>query len=454
MKFIIAITTTVFSSIVCASADMSVYFNQLESESYTDPYRKITRPGQDLEKVIIESILEAKTSIDVAVQELRLPRIAKALAVKALKDDVKIRVVLENSYNNTLLTMGDENEDDVNQHEASRFVDLFAFIDMDNDNRIEPAEMAERDAVHILHLNNIPIKDDTHDGSMGSSLMHHKFLVIDGETLIVSTANFTLSGIHGDFTNPNSRGNANSLVKIKSKQLAKSYQEEFELMWGSVKAARIPKFGHQKPYRGPKTSKVSSSSVSTQFSPTSRTLSWRKSVNGLIGKTLKSAREEVLLALFVFSEQRLSDVLQEKFEESTRFRLGVLVEPKFAYRHYSELLDMWGIGMLDSNCQYEAYNNPWALPHYDVGAPIMPSGDFLHHKFAVIDRETVIVGSQNWSDSANHQNDENILVIKDKKIAEAYAQEFERLERKSRKGPPKSLLKRVQGMEEACFSYL
>ena len=66
----------------------------------------------------------------------------------------------------------------------------------------------------------------------------------------------------------------------------------------------------------------------------------------------------------------------------------------------------------------------------------------------------MIVGSQNWSDSANHQNDENILVIKDKKIAEAYAQEFERLERKSRKGPPKSLLKRVQGMEEACFSYL
>ncbi|MBC76408.1 MAG: competence protein ComE [Halobacteriovoraceae bacterium] len=453
MKFIVAITTTILSTFVCASSDISVYFNHLESESYTDPYRNITRPGQDLEKVIIDTILEADTSIDVAVQELRLPNIAKALAVKALQG-VKVRVVLENNYNNTLLTMGDENEDETNQHEASRFVDLFAFIDMDNDNRIEPNEMAQRDAIHILHLNNIPIKDDTHDGSMGSGLMHHKFLVIDGETLLVSTANFTLSGIHGDFTNPLSRGNANSLVKIKSKSLVKSYKEEFELMWGSVKGSRIPMFGNGKPYRAPRTAKVSSSSVTTQFSPTSRTLSWKRSVNGLIGKTLKKAKKEVLMGLFVFSEQRLADILQDKHEENHYFRLGVLVEPKFAYRYYSELLDMWGIGMLDNNCQYEAYNNPWALPHFDVGAPIMASGDFLHHKFAVIDRETVIVGSQNWSDSANHQNDENLLVIKNKKIAQAYAQEFERMERRSRKGPPKSLLRRVEKMEESCLNYL
>lgn len=438
---------------VFANPDISVYFNQLESETYTDPYRNITRPGQDLEAVIVEEILNAKESVQVAVQELRLPRIAQALAKKK-KEGLKVQVVLENNYNNTLLTMGDSDEDESNQHEASRFVDLFAFIDMNENNRIEPSEMLKRDAVHILKLNDISIKDDTYDGSMGSGLMHHKFVIIDSETVLVSTANFTLSGVHGDFTNPRSRGNANSLIKIKSKSMTKNFIEEFSYMWGSSSSNNFPKFGHNKPYRSPKTARLGDSNITTQFSPTSRTLTWKKSVNGLIGKTLKKAKNEVLMALFVFSEQRLADILQEKFENSHYFRLGLLIEPKFAYRYYSELLDMWGIGLMDNNCQYEPYNNPWSLPHYDTGAPIMPSGDLLHHKFAVVDRETVIVGSQNWSDSANHQNDENLLVINNPKIAQAYAEEFERLERKSRKGPPKSLLKRIEQLEAACLNYL
>jgi len=51
----------------------------------------------------------------------------------------------------------------------------------------------------------------------------------------------------------------------------------------------------------------------------------------------------------------------------------------------------------------------------------------FHHKFAVIDRETVITGSYNWSDSADDDNFENAVVIKCPEIAAAFTQEFERL---------------------------
>ena len=114
------------------------------------------------------------------------------------------------------------------------------------------------------------------------------------------------------------------------------------------------------------------------------------------------------------------------------------------------MLDMWGIQLRDENCMYERGNRPWTLPLYDIGVPAMARGDMLHHKFAVIDESTVVVGSQNWSDSANHTNDENILVIKNARIAKLYKQEFERLESGSRKGPSKSLMKRISQMENAC----
>ncbi|MEX0799530.1 MAG: phospholipase D-like domain-containing protein, partial [Bacteriovoracaceae bacterium] len=120
------------------------------------------------------------------------------------------------------------------------------------------------------------------------------------------------------------------------------------------------------------------------------------------------------------------------------------------YRNYSEMLDIWGLALLNEHCSYEPGNNPWSLPVYDVGVPNLAKGDLLHHKFAVVDGETVIVGSQNWSASANRQNDENALVIRNKKIASAYVREFERLEKNSRKGPPKSLLNRIVRMERAC----
>lgn len=432
-----------------AQERVEAFFNNLESESYTDPYRGITRPGQDLEKVIVEEILKAKESVNVAVQELRLPRIAKAL-VKMQNKGVRVRVVLENSYNNTLFNAAEPSGDDVNQHEASRFVDLFALVDMDGDGVVTTEEMDQRDAVHILNKGGVEIKDDTFDGSMGSALMHHKFVVIDNKTLIVSTANFTMSGTHGDILIPESRGNANSLIRIESERAARIFNQEFYLMWGGKSGRLPPRFGISKGFRGAKAFKVQGSPIHTQFSPTSKVIGWERSVNGLIGSSLESAKKEVLMALFVFSDQRLSNILMEKREKNEDLRIGLLIEPKFAYREYSEMLDMWGLSMLDPNCQMEEGNRPWRIPLRNIGIPSLSKGDMLHHKFAVIDKETVVVGSQNWSVNANLQNDENVIVIKNKSVAAAYVQEFERLERNAILGPTASLLSKIDVISQAC----
>ena len=54
----------------------------------------------------------------------------------------------------------------------------------------------------------------------------------------------------------------------------------------------------------------------------------------------------------------------------------------------------------------------------------------MHHKVIVIDEETVITGSYNFSKNAEERNSENLLIIKgNPDIAQAYLSEFDRIVR-------------------------
>ncbi|MEO1340339.1 MAG: phospholipase D-like domain-containing protein [Cyanobacteria bacterium J06635_13] len=57
---------------------------------------------------------------------------------------------------------------------------------------MSPSEIAQRDALTMLRKAGVEIIDDTADGSKGSGLMHHKFMVVDRQTVILGSANFTL----------------------------------------------------------------------------------------------------------------------------------------------------------------------------------------------------------------------------------------------------------------------
>lgn len=51
----------------------------------------------------------------------------------------------------------------------------------------------------------------------------------------------------------------------------------------------------------------------------------------------------------------------------------------------------------------------------------------MHHKFAIIDNRILLTGSYNWTFSANHRNDENLMVIDDPDIISRYQNYFEKL---------------------------
>jgi phosphatidylserine/phosphatidylglycerophosphate/cardiolipin synthase-like enzyme len=51
----------------------------------------------------------------------------------------------------------------------------------------------------------------------------------------------------------------------------------------------------------------------------------------------------------------------------------------------------------------------------------------MHHKVLVIDHRWVVLGSYNFSASAEQNNDENVLILENPEIADRFLQEFERI---------------------------
>ncbi|MGK7928214.1 MAG: phospholipase D-like domain-containing protein, partial [Spirulina sp.] len=324
---------------------IAVYMNQNQAKGadYTDPYRQITRPGDNLERVIIDAIASAKSTIEVAIQEFRLPEIALALTERH-KAGVKVRVILENNYSRPWSEYSEAEIAKLTDRERNRYEEFIALADRDRNKIVSQEERDRGDALIILRNAGIPVIDDTADGSKGSGLMHHKFMVVDGAIVVTGSTNWTTSGIHGDLTTAESRGNANNILKINDPALAKLFIEEFNVMWGDgVGGKSDSKFGVQKPYRAPQKLKIGDSTITVQFSPVSASKSWQESSNGLIGRTLNMAEREINLALFVFSEQKLVDIIGSRHQQGAEVK--ALIDPSFAFREYSEGLDMLGVAL-------------------------------------------------------------------------------------------------------------
>ena len=77
-----------------------------------------------------------------------------------------------------------------------------------------------------------------------------------------------------------------------------------------------------------------------------------------------------------------------------------------------------------------------ATAHYSAATPLLNAGipvsiergsGLLHHKLAIIDGSTVITGSMNWSRAGDESNSEDLVIIRDKKIAAEYIDHYQKL---------------------------
>lgn len=387
-------------------AAVQIYFNHNQASAYQDPYRNFTRKGDNLEQQIVDAIAGANSSVDLAVMEFRLPKISQALK-NAHNRGVRVRVIIDHKYNKTLAEYTNLEISKMNSHDKQAY---------------EQLKQYPTDALAILRQSGIEIKDDTSDGATkGSGLMHHKFVVVDRKTTIISSGNFTNSDMHGDFGNLDSQGNANNMVVISNNSdLSHAFTNEFNYMWQGL-------FKSRKPKRNPVTIPVGDGTITINFSPSSRKDDIALTSNGVIASYVQQAQKSVHVALFVFSAQNISDTLGNVHDKGVE-DIKLLIDPDFFRQSYSKAYDAMGVCPRPGKKNSRIKVKPWKKPITTVGFPIAPRGDrAVHSKMAVVDGVLVITGSHNWSDAGNYTNDETLIAIQNPIVAAHYEREFNRL---------------------------
>lgn len=76
--------------------------------------------------------------------------------------------------------------------------------------------------------------------------------------------------------------------------------------------------------------------------------------------------------------------------------------------------------ILDKSQRTEKYSTADFLAHAGIETLIDAQHAIAHNKVMIIDGETVITGSFNFTKAAENSNAENLLVLKDPKLAEQY----------------------------------
>lgn len=252
----------------------------------------------------------------------------------------------------------------------------------DSDNLNDKVNYSQpRPAIEALKEAGIPIVDDKR-----TAFMHNKFAIIDSETVITGSMNLSVNSMFRD---------NNNAIKIVSKEIAQNYQEEFNRMFEQ----KI--FGPPGPRNIPFPEvKVGSAVVKTFFSPKGGT-------RDAILEELRKAKNSIRFTTFSLTDKDTQALLLEKDAA------GVLVE-----------------GVFDG-CMLSKYSSYYEFLKSKMPVYIDGNQALLHNKIFIVDNRTVITGSYNFSNNAENNNNENVIIIKSDKMAKYYRDEFFRLKKAS-----------------------
>lgn len=147
----------------------------------------------------------------------------------------------------------------------------------------------------------------------------------------------------------------------------------------------------------------------------------------MIAYFVQQASLSVHIAVFVYSDQQISDTLGGVHDKGVE-DIKVLIDPDFYRQPYSKAYDALGACPPPSKRNSKIKVKPWQHPITTVGFPTAPMGDRgVHSKMAILDGILVITGSQNWSIAGNYSNDETLIAIENPTVATHYEREFNRL---------------------------
>jgi len=208
------------------------------------------------------------------------------------------------------------------------------------------------------------------------AIMHNKFLIIDQKLVWLSSANYTVYSFYRNYDN---------FIRIEDRDIARYYSRKFDSLYYRYR------FIHR-PFREGK--------VSIYFSP-------EHNFKEHLLKAIKKSKSSIKFLAFAFTDR---DIAYALINAQKR---GVKIQ-----------------GVYDkAQNDYQKYSTYKMLKNHRMAVKLDKNRYKLHSKVFIIDKETVITGSHNFTKSANNINAENSIVIKDRKIAQEYLKRFNEIYR-------------------------
>jgi phosphatidylserine/phosphatidylglycerophosphate/cardiolipin synthase-like enzyme len=229
-----------------------------------------------------------------------------------------------------------------------------------------------------LEAYEIPIVDDDRSG-----LMHNKFMIMDGIIVWTGSMNYTQNGVFR---------NNNNLMSMRSRRAVEAYQAEFDEMFERGEFGITSSDDNFADFR------QDGVGIEIYFA------SEGPVIDEILAE-ITDADSTIHFMVFSFTRDDLGQALLDAAER------GVTVEGVFettgSETRFSEMSRLFCAGL-------------------DVRQDGNPG--ILHHKVFIIDDDTVVTGSFNFSNNAVESNDENLVIIQEPDIAALFLQEFERMQ--------------------------
>ncbi|NMB54082.1 MAG: DUF1669 domain-containing protein [Leptolinea sp.] len=303
---------------------------------FTDPAIKGKKsPGQAVIAALIQDIDAAQESIDVAMYNFTLDDVSQALI-----------------------------------HSSNRGLAVRVVVDSDALDKLDLPRL-KKAGVYVM-------------GDRRESLMHNKFVVIDGRILWTGSLNLSASGAEND---------ENVMVRLKSRELAANYLVKYNQMFNE------DKFGMDS------RSKTAQTTFDLDGVPVENYFSPEDKIDTRLVSLVGSAKKSVHILAYSFTLDRLADALIEAQKKGIDVR-----------------------GVFDAESADENQGADYSRLQKD-GLDVRLDGEsgLMHTKAIIIDGDTVVFGSYNYTASAENRNDENVLVITDPTLAGEFEKNFERI---------------------------
>jgi len=241
----------------------------------------------------------------------------------------------------------------------------------------------EESGVKALQAAGVPVVDDQRDGA----LMHNKFMVFDNQAVWTGSMNFTENCAYK---------NDNHSIYILDAKIAENYSTKFRWMFELKKFGGLPTRDAKIPH--PVVTLSDGTVIENYFT------THDKVANKIIDK-LGQAKTSIHFLAFSFTHDGMGAIMVHKAQQGVSVK-GVF-ESRQASTSHSELAALQAARGAEVFTDGNKYN--------------------MHHKLIVLDGELVVAGSFNFSQSADKDNDENVVIIRNKAVAQRFEQEFQRV---------------------------